>query len=560
MGEDQLRGRRVRRRSGTTTTRARAIGAATIALAVGFTACTSSPTVDGAPVAPGSTAVGRSSLAGVPGLDESALEVMGKPEYQNGRWAISVRDVETGEVLVDLEADTMAEPGSATKSYSVGAAWLQWGPDHTVTTPVKRTGAVVDGAVQGDLVLVGKGDLTMGGRTKADGTVDFTNLDHNDANPLPGATLTPEDPLTGLDELATQVKASGIDAVSGQVVVDDRLFQSSLAGEDITPIIVNQNLIDVTTTPGSVGEVATAVMSPVVAPWTVTSEVETVAAGEETEIEIDSPAEGQIVLTGTIAADSDPVLKVQVLEDPSTFARTAFTEALVRAGVTVGGDPVAVNSTASLADPAAVDALPSVATLESLPLEEDATYVMKVSYNRGAQTLVCLLAVESGTYKPNANPGTECNGGLVAAASRWREAGMDTTGASIKDGSGLGGNLVTPANQTELQMIMAARPDAERWRSVLPILGQDGSLAAVQPDSPAAGKVFAKTGTLLDGDTFNGRYRLVTKALGGYMEAESGRFLAFTIIGTQGFFPDLDGVFRANDDVGAIAASLQQNL
>ena len=49
----------------------------------------------------------------------------------------------------------------------------------------------------------------MGGRTKPDGTVDFANLDHNDANPIPGATLTPEDPLAGLDELAAQVKRPG---------------------------------------------------------------------------------------------------------------------------------------------------------------------------------------------------------------------------------------------------------------------------------------------------------------------------------------------------------------
>lgn len=541
------------------TRRTRTVAAVATVLTLGLGACTSSSTVDGAP-ATGLPATTGDSMAMVPGLDESALAAMNQPEYANGRWAISVRDIDTGETLVAIDADTMAEPGSAMKSYSVGAAWLEWGPDHTIVTPVKRTGEVVDGTVQGDLVLVGKGDLTMGGRTKPDGTVDFADLDHNDANPLPGATLTPQDPLTGLDDLATQVKRSGIDAVSGQVVVDDRLFQSSLVGEPITPIIVNQNLIDVTTTPAAVGQTATVAMRPEVAPWVVTSEVETVAAGEDTEISIDSPAEGQIVVSGTIAADSDPDLKVHVLEDPSTFARTAFIEALGRAGVTVGGDPVAVNSTATLADQGAIDALPSVAELESLPLEEDATYVLKVSYNRGAQTFVCLLAAASGSYDATARPGTECDGGLLEAAALWREAGMDTTGASAIDGSGLEGNLVTPANQTELQMIMARRPDAERWKATLPILGVDGSLALVQPDSPAAGKVFAKTGTLVGSDRFNGRVRLSTKALGGVIDAESGRRLAFTIIANQAFFPGIAGVFEANDDVGAVAASLQQNL
>ena len=51
--------------------------------------------------------------------------------------------------------------------------------------------------------------MTMDGRTKPDGTVDFANLDHNDANLLPGATLTPENPLTGLNKLAAQVRRSG---------------------------------------------------------------------------------------------------------------------------------------------------------------------------------------------------------------------------------------------------------------------------------------------------------------------------------------------------------------
>ena len=497
-----------------------------------------------------STSVADGSVGSVAGLDEAALAVMGQAQFEHGRWSISVRDIDTGETLIDVDADTMAEPGSVVKTYSMGAGWLEWGPDHRIVTPVKRTGEVVDGTVQGDLVLVGKGDITMGGRTKPDGTVDFANLDHNDANPLPGATLTPEDPLAGLDALAAQVKQAGIDAVTGQVIVDDRLFQDELGGEPVTPIVINQNIIDFTTTPGQVGETATVEMRPVVSPWTVTSQVQTVAAGGETAIAISSPQEGQVVLSGTIAADSDPVLKVHAVRDPATFARTAFIEALARAGVTVGGDPVAANSTASLGDLAAVDALVSVAELESLPLDQDATYVLKVSYNRGAQTMICLLAVAAGS--------DDCDDGMARAAQLWREAGLDSTSASLKDGSGLEGNYVTPANQTELQIIMAERPDAARWRATLPILGVDGSLAQVQVDSPAAGQVFAKTGSLIDGDSFNGRFRLVTKALGGVMDTAGGRHLAFMIVVNQGFYDGILGVLDANEDVGIVAASIQQ--
>ena len=481
----------------------------------------------------------------------AALEVMNQPEYADGRWQIAATDLATGEVLIDLDGGKMGEPGSFVKTYSAGAAWLTWGPDHTLITPVKRVGEVMDGVLQGDLVLVGQGDLTMGGRTKPDGTVDFTDLDHNDANPLPGATLTTEDPLTGLNDLAAQVKASGIDAVTGQVIVDDRLFQGELAEEPITPIVINQNILDLQITPGEVGEPATVELSPAVAPWRVVSDVQTVPAGEDAELTNPrSAGGGQILISGSIAADSEPQLKVLVLEDPATFARTAFIEALGRAGVSVAGDPIAVNSTATLAPQAEVDALPSVAELESLPLEEEVTYVMKISYNRGAQTFICLLAVETGE--------DDCSTGMQEAGRIWTDAGLDITGASLIDGSGLEGNYITAENAVQIQTIMAERSDAERWKKTMPILGVDGSLATVQAGSPAAGKVFAKTGTLVGGDSFNGRARIATKTLGGVMETQSGRNVAFTIMMNQGFGAGIEAVFKANDDVGAVAAAIQQ--
>jgi len=494
---------------------------------------------------------GSGALTSVPGLDQAALDVMNQPQYALGQWAIAVRDLDTGEQIVALNADTLFEPASVTKTYSTGAAWLEFGPESTVTTPVKRTGEVVDGTLTGDLVLVGKGDITMGGRTKADGTVDFTNLDHNDANGIPGATLTTEDPLTGLNELAAQVKASGINSVSGDVIVDDRLWQPhTLVGGAVSPILINQNVIDFTTTPATPGQLATAVMSPVVAPWQVISEVQTVEAGGKTAIKPTSTDEGSVVLSGTIAADSPPVVNVWAFKDPATYARTAFIEALGRAGVTVTADPVATNPAAALPAKADVDGLTSVAELTSLPLAEEVTYINKISFNVGGESMFCRLAVAAGS--------DDCAEGLLKGAELWREAGLDTTAVTLVDGSGLTGNLITANSQVDLQTIMSKRPDAQAWRDTLPILGVDGSLTTVQADGPAKGKVFGKTGTLAAGDGFNDRLRLPVKALGGYMETASGRNFAFAVISTNSVYPDINGVFEANDDVGEVVASIQQ--
>jgi D-alanyl-D-alanine carboxypeptidase len=230
----------------------------------------------------------------VPNLDPAALEVMNQPAYANGQWFMSVRDLDTGAQLIDLNAGALVEPGSVVKTYSMGAGWLRFGPDHRVTTPVKRRGTVAGGTLRGDLVLVAKGDMTMDGRTKPDGTVDFTNLDHNDANDLPGATLTPENPLTGLNRLAQQVRRSGIRRVTGDVVVDDRLWETFQLNPNgpVTPIIINNNLIDFTTTPSRPGRPASIVMRPKVAPWKVTNEVRTVAKGKDTQIKVTSPRHG----------------------------------------------------------------------------------------------------------------------------------------------------------------------------------------------------------------------------------------------------------------------------
>jgi D-alanyl-D-alanine carboxypeptidase/D-alanyl-D-alanine-endopeptidase (penicillin-binding protein 4) len=181
-------------------------------------------------------------------LPGSIRAIMEKPRYSEATWALRVVDLKSGAVVYDLNSQGKLLTGSVRKLYSVGAALNELGPDYRFKTPVYRRGELdASGVLKGDLILVAKGDLTMGGRDNGDGTIAITDFDHCDANGLGSAILTAPDPLAGLNKLAAQVAASGITKVSGDVIIDDRLFKSfGVPNQDllIAPIIINDNRID----------------------------------------------------------------------------------------------------------------------------------------------------------------------------------------------------------------------------------------------------------------------------------------------------------------------------
>ena len=231
------------------------------------------------------------TAAGAP-LPAEITAIIEGPRYALARWGIYVADRETGETIYDLRGGERFLAASTTKLFPGAAALAAYGPDYRFETPVYRTGAVgADGTLAGDLILVASGDPTMGGRTTPDGGIAYTPIDHIYANVFPTlATLTPEDPLAGLDDLARQVAAAGIRRVQGDVVVDARLFPAMKKDDYIlTPIWINDNLIDLTLTPGVAGSPASVVWRPQTAAYQVQADVQTVPAGQALNLTVTSP-------------------------------------------------------------------------------------------------------------------------------------------------------------------------------------------------------------------------------------------------------------------------------
>lgn len=479
-------------------------------------------------------------------LPPEILELMNGEKYKYSTWGLLVTDVETGETVYELNPDKLMVPGSTAKLFSTAAALDALGADYKFTTPVYRVGTLAaDGTLDGDLILVASGDLTMGGRTKLDGSMDITDADHGDANALPSVTLTPEDPVQGLDELAKQIAAAGIKKVDGNVIIDNRLFETLQVNAGVvSPMVINENLIDVILMPGLISETAKLDWRPQTALFKINNQVLTVAEGEPTDVSVTMPEPGEILVSGQISRDVGQLVRVISVPDPARFGRTLFIEALKRAGVEVTADAVGPNPTDLL--PVNYQDAQEVAHLASLPFSENIKLTNKVSQNYAANMMPILVAMKNGKR--------EYADGLALIKTFLEKAGVDTNGISLEDGEGgAPADYISARAEIELLLYMATHRDFQAYKDSLPILGVDGSLAdAASPNSPATGKVFAKTGTRGIGDPLNNRIIVQTKALSGYVTTASGRELAFSMFVGPTPASNIETLLAIGNDLGKI--------
>ncbi|ORM30104.1 D-alanyl-D-alanine carboxypeptidase [Williamsia sp. 1135] len=487
-------------------------------------------------------------------IPADAATIMDTDPYTAARWSYLVVDPETDEVIYSNQADTFMFLASQTKHFTVGTVFNDLGVDRKITTPVYATTAPVNGTLTGDLVLVGSGDLALGGRNADQGKFDFATdgIDHVYADALPGAVLAPGNPLAGLDAMAEQVAAAGVTRVDGDVLVDPRLWETYDTVEGLVPsIFVNDNLVDIQAQPGEPGQPATIQMLPGNGLFTIDNQVTTGASDSDSTLKVAADDANPTLLhvTGSVPAGKTS-LTVYRITDASSWARQLFVEALQRKGITVSSTSTS-NNEAALPAKDSYQEGQRLASLESAPLGESGGMILATSYNTGANTFVCLLAVEAGS--------DQCADGLPAIRDLSAKAGVPASDFVIMDGQGGDPSSATPAAVITWLEWVSEQPWADTFWSGQPILGERGSLSGVGVDSPAKGKVIGKTSTSADVEPGTERLVVTTQGLSGYLDVGDGKRLLFVVATSNAVFPDLPrGVFQVGDDVGMVAAAFQQ--
>jgi D-alanyl-D-alanine carboxypeptidase/D-alanyl-D-alanine-endopeptidase (penicillin-binding protein 4) len=441
------------------------------------------------------------SIVAAADLQARLDELLAAPAGARAAAGIHVVELASGETLYARDADQLFLPASNMKLFTAALALTRLGPGYRFETRLIREPS-------GDVVLVGSGDPTLSGRV------------------YPYAQGTPDgNPLGAIEAFADQAVAGGLRRIDGNVVGDDQRYpwaphppswtQDDMLhdyGAPVSALTLNDNVITILVRPGArVGDLARVSLNPPVEYFTFDNRVTTTANGAP-EVRIERiPGTRQVALTGSIGLRYGGLEETLPVDDPALFAAQALYDALLRRGVAIRGRPVARHRAAAAPLIPAEGQL--LAVRISPPLAEILQTVIKVSQNLHAE----LILRETGFTRRR--EGTQ-EAGFAELRAFLNDARISPVEWRSEDGSGLARNdEVTPAAVTRLLRHMSASPQAEVWRSLFPVGGQEGTLDRRLCCTSEGSRIRAKTGTLAR-----------SIALSGYADSRSRGTLVFSIL------------------------------
>jgi D-alanyl-D-alanine carboxypeptidase/D-alanyl-D-alanine-endopeptidase (penicillin-binding protein 4) len=475
--------------------------------------------------------------------------ILERPELRTSTCGVVVARCSTGEVIYEHGAARLLAPASNTKIVSAAGALAVLGKDFRFETPVVAAGPVRDGVLEGDLVLVASGDPNLSQRIGPGGRLLFADKDHSYAG-FYDAALVPGDPLSVLKDLARRVAEAGIVKVRGDVVVDDGLFDETdddfVGG--VSAACVNDNLIDVTIAPGEKpGDPARVEHQPRGSLVNVAASVTTSEPGAEADAWIEAlDGAASFAVKGSVPAGARPILRVASFRKPALVAAGFLEDALRTAGIEVAG-----KARQARRGPAAYGDSRVIARHVSPPLSEALRVTMKVSHNLHATMLPLVVGALRGGKGDRRS-------GYRAIHRTFKQAGLDMDGVVLQSGSGGGrADSLSAGWIAGFLRHLAAREDFPVFLDALPVGGVDGTLANVFRDEVFAGRVRAKTGTLVYRGTLNDRWIYLSKSLSGYLDLRSeerpGDLLVFSILMANTIAESrkqgADDLFRAQEDI-----------
>jgi D-alanyl-D-alanine carboxypeptidase/D-alanyl-D-alanine-endopeptidase (penicillin-binding protein 4) len=434
--------------------------------------------------------------------------------FREAFWGIRIESLDSGRVLFTHNADKLLKPASCAKLFTAALALDRLGPDCRLRTSCyARQPPTRSGTLKGDLWIYGRGDFSYAAR--------FHEGDYQ-------AALRP---------LLQALQIAGIRRIRGGLIGDATYFHGPQFGSgwtwddlqfyygaEVSPLMLEDNVVDLLFRPGHrTGSPCFVETRPHTTYLAFALRTSTVDAHGARAIELYRPlGENVVHVTGQLPLGADPWTDAVAVHDAPRWFVTQLGSRLTQQKVRIGKPPRTLDWLSPAEARPDYTRMVEIAAVDSPPLAELVRQMMKPSQNLYAQALFLQVGRQRQSRQPSLPiPAhyTEVSA-LAELGDFLVELGISTNSVKLDDGAGLSRRaMVTPNAIVALLKRMDQHRHAEAFQSSLPVAGVDGTLRNRMRDTPAAGRVRAKTGSLAHVYT-----------LSGYATTTAGERLVFSFM------------------------------
>lgn len=431
--------------------------------------------------------------------------------FTEATWGVYVETLD-GQVLYDNNGDKCLTPASNLKLLTTAAALDILGGEYTYDTVVKAVGEIdKDGVLQGDLVIIGSGDPTLGAwHPEKDKNSDWL-----------------------LEQWGNKLKEAGIKKINGRIIGDGRCFtEEYISGmwdyEDLpywyaagsSGLAMEENCFRIDIIAGeNAGDPTSLKIIPDTSYVSFINNSTTVEAGGKSNADILwRETEGYVYrVERTIAVDKKVIHERGSVWDGARYAAYLMKESLEKNGIDVSGEAYNIRELPSK-DPLLADKYiqGKVLIVHTSPtMKEICFQINNLSHNFFADQVLRTLGMEvkhSGSFESGCD-----------AVKEWFTSKEVPRPETLKmyDGSGLSsGNVIQARQMVEMLRVMKNdSPAGNDFYESLSICGKDGYLKKRMGEEAMAGRVRAKTGYILN-----------ARSLSGYIKLADGQEACFSMI------------------------------
>lgn len=451
-----------------------------------------------------------------------------EPELETAFLAIFIQSVQTGEIIYQHNSKKLMMPASNEKIPTSAAALIKLGPNFQYETQIYYTGSISDSVLNGDLIIVGSGDPTIGYRLcQEDDTCDF------------------------FISWANALKKAGIYKINGNLIGIDDIFDDQAIGygwtvnnlsyyyaAQICGLTLHENSAKITISADSSTNQISLDIFPDYDYLTIISKVNvTTDKKEATDIWFER-VEGtnDIIITGTMLAGTSESQDVSV-HNPALYFLTGLQHELKKADIPITGT---IMDSDDLSDSLTIEKNHLIHTHLSPPFSEILTILMKESNNLYAESFIKLLGARFG------KEGTFAEGEKILKHT-LRRFGLEKDSYLFMDGSGLCRyNYISPYQIVKILRGMYYHPYGSIFRQSLPVAGTDGTIGYRLKGTNARNKILAKTGTISN-----------VRCLSGYATTLDDEVLAFSIMANN-FICDVNVIMDLQDRICMLLTSFSR--